>query len=165
MRSGPSAITGCSRVISRLRSSGTASRPMAYLVVAAVLIVCAFLALSGSQLGRWVRIVAGAIGCISAIWWMPFYPIWSLTYIALGVLVISALAAYGGKAEAVWQGLVLPSACRRATLPCPLKPPRMAGNLPCEGQRHPTRREQALNAQSTAHGPRRQGSSSRSGPQ
>lgn len=74
---------------------------MAYLVVAAVLIVSAFLVLSGSQLGRWVRIVADAIGCISAIWRMPFYPIWSLTYIALGVLVISALAAYGGKAEAV----------------------------------------------------------------
>jgi hypothetical protein len=72
-----------------------------YLVVAAVLIVSAFLVLSGSQVGRWVGIVAGAIGCISAIWWMPYYPIWSLTYIAIGVLVIYALAAYGGKAEAV----------------------------------------------------------------
>jgi hypothetical protein len=72
-----------------------------YLAVAAVLILCAFLVLSGSQVGRWAGIVAGAIGCISAIWWMPFYPIWSLTYIAIGVLVIYALAAYGGKAEAV----------------------------------------------------------------
>jgi hypothetical protein len=45
--------------------------------------------------------VAGAIGCISAIWWMPFYPIWSLTCIAIGGLVISALASYGGKAEGV----------------------------------------------------------------
>lgn len=42
-----------------------------YLVVAAVLIVCAFLALNRSQLGRWVGIVAGAIGCVSAIRWMP----------------------------------------------------------------------------------------------
>lgn len=71
-----------------------------YLVVAAVLIVCAFLVLSGSQVGRWVGIVAGAIGSISAIWWMPYYPIWSLTYIAIGILVIYALAAYGGRAEA-----------------------------------------------------------------
>jgi hypothetical protein len=31
---------------------------------------------------------------------MPFYPIWSLTCIAIGVLVISALASYGGRAEA-----------------------------------------------------------------
>ncbi len=70
-----------------------------YLVVAAVLIVCAFLVLSGSQVARWVGIAAAAIGCISAIWWMPYYPIWSLTYIAIGALVIYALAAYGGKAE------------------------------------------------------------------
>ena len=69
------------------------------LVVAAVLIVCAFLVLSGSQVARWVGIAAGAIGWISGIWWVPFYPVWSLTYIAIGVLVIYALAAYGGKAE------------------------------------------------------------------
>jgi hypothetical protein len=69
--------------------------------VAAVLIVCAFLVLNGSREGRWAGIVAGAIGCVSAIWWMPCYPIWSLTYIVLGALVIYALAAYGGNAEAV----------------------------------------------------------------
>jgi len=70
-----------------------------YLVVAAVLIVCAFLVLSGSQVGRWVGITAGVIACISAIWWIPYYPIWSLVYIALGALVIYALAAYGGEGE------------------------------------------------------------------
>ena len=70
-----------------------------YLVVAAVLIVCAFLVLSGSQVGRWVGITAGVIACISAIWWMPYYPIWSLAYIAIGALVIYALAAYGGEGE------------------------------------------------------------------
>ena len=71
-----------------------------YLIVAIVLLVCGFLVLTGSQLGRWVGIAAGAIGCISAIWWMPYYPIWSLTYIVIGALVIYALAAYGGEAEA-----------------------------------------------------------------
>jgi len=24
---------------------------------------------------------------ISAVWWMPYYPIWSLTYVALGAAV------------------------------------------------------------------------------
>jgi hypothetical protein len=67
--------------------------------VAAVLIVSSFLVLNRSQVARWVGIVAGAVGCISAIWWMPYYPIWSLTYIAIGALVIYALAAYGGKTE------------------------------------------------------------------
>ena len=66
--------------------------------MAVVLIVCAFLVLSGSQVGRCAGIVAGATGCI-AIWWMPCYPIWSLTCIALGVLAIYTLAAYRGNAE------------------------------------------------------------------
>jgi hypothetical protein len=34
---------------------------------------------------------------ISAVWWMPYYPIWSLVYITIGLLVIYALAVYGGK--------------------------------------------------------------------
>jgi hypothetical protein len=32
---------------------------------------------------------------------MPYYPIWSLTYSALGVIVIYALAAYGAPTETV----------------------------------------------------------------
>ena len=62
--------------------------------------MCAFLVLSGSHVGRWVGIAAGAIGWISAIWWMPYDPVWSLTYVAIGALVICALAADGGNAEA-----------------------------------------------------------------
>ena len=70
-----------------------------YLIVGIILILCSLAVLGRSPLGRWVGIAAGAIGAISAIWWMPYYPIWSLTYIALGVFVIYALAAYGAPAE------------------------------------------------------------------
>jgi hypothetical protein len=31
---------------------------------------------------------------------MPYYPIWSLTYVGIGALVMFALAVYGGEAEA-----------------------------------------------------------------
>ncbi len=34
------------------------------------------------------RVVAGAILAISAVWWIPYYPIWSLMYAGLGVLLI-----------------------------------------------------------------------------
>ncbi len=68
--------------------------------MAAALIMRAFLVLSGSRVDRWAGIVAGAMGCI-AIWRMPYYPICSLTYIALRVLAIYALSAYRGNAEAV----------------------------------------------------------------
>ena len=70
-----------------------------YLIVGIILILCGLAVMGRSQVGRWVGIAAGAIGAISAIWWMPYYPIWSLTYIALGVIVIYALAAYGGPVE------------------------------------------------------------------
>ena len=70
-----------------------------YLVVAAVLLVCAFLLFQGSQFARWIGVIAGAVAAISAVWWMPYYPIWSLTYIALGGLVIYALVAHGSRSE------------------------------------------------------------------
>lgn len=62
--------------------------------------MCAFLVLSGSHVGPGSGIAAGVIGWISAIWWMPYDPVWSLTYVAIGALVICALAADGGNAEA-----------------------------------------------------------------
>lgn len=68
-----------------------------WIVVAALLLLSAFLVVTGSQLGRWVGIVAGVVAAISAIWWMPYYPVWSLVYIGLAVLVVYALAAYGGR--------------------------------------------------------------------
>ena len=67
------------------------------LVVAVILILCAAAVMGGSEVGRWVGIVAAVIAAIDAIWWMPFYPIWGFTYIVLGVLVIYGLAVYGGK--------------------------------------------------------------------
>jgi len=68
-----------------------------YLIVAILLILSSVGVLSGSQFSRWFGIVAGAIMSISAVWWMPYYPIWSLIYITIGLLVIYALAVYGGK--------------------------------------------------------------------
>ena len=68
-----------------------------WLVVGIILILCALGVMARSQVSRWIGIFAGAVAAISAIWWMPYYPIWSLTYIGIGVLVVYALAAYGGR--------------------------------------------------------------------
>jgi hypothetical protein len=67
-----------------------------YLIVGIVLILSAFAVVTGSQIARWVGIVAGVVACITAIGWMPYYPIWSFIYVALGVMVIYGLSAYGG---------------------------------------------------------------------
>jgi hypothetical protein len=71
-----------------------------YFIVALILLAASVGVMTGSELSRWIGIVAGAVLAISAIWWMPYYPIWSLTYIGIGILVIYAMAAYGGR-EAV----------------------------------------------------------------
>jgi len=68
-----------------------------YFIVAIILIASSFGVIVGSQLSRWIGIIAGGILAISSIWGMPYYPIWSLTYIAIGALVIYALVAYGGR--------------------------------------------------------------------
>ncbi len=68
-----------------------------WLIVGIILILCAFGVMARSQVSRWIGIFAGAVAAISAIWWMPYYPIWSLTYIALGLFVVYALAAHGSR--------------------------------------------------------------------
>jgi hypothetical protein len=68
-----------------------------YFIVALILIGGSFGVLAGSQFSRWIGIIASGILAISAIWWMPYYPIWSLAYVAIGILVIYGLVVYGGR--------------------------------------------------------------------
>ena len=68
-------------------------------IVAAILIICGFAVIAGSNFGRWIGIIAAAIAGISAIWWMPFYPVWGFVYILLAFFVIYALAVYGGSRQ------------------------------------------------------------------
>lgn len=70
-----------------------------WLGVSAVLFFSGFAVMLRSQVARWVGIVAGALGAISAIWWMPYYPVWSLVYIGIGVLVVYGLVAHGQRDE------------------------------------------------------------------
>jgi hypothetical protein len=67
-----------------------------WLLVGIVLILAGFAVLQRSQLGRWIGIIAAVIGAITAMSWMPYFPVWALTYVFLAVLVIYALAAHGG---------------------------------------------------------------------
>jgi hypothetical protein len=66
-----------------------------WLIVGIVLIVCGAGVLARNQLSRWVGMFAGALAAVTAIWWMPYYPVWSFTYIILGVAVVYGLATHG----------------------------------------------------------------------
>jgi len=68
-----------------------------WLIVGAILIVSSVLLLVRSQFARWVGFIAAAIGGLSAMTWMPYYPVWSLIYVGMAVLVFYALAAHGGR--------------------------------------------------------------------
>jgi hypothetical protein len=68
-----------------------------WLIVGLILVLSSFLVVMRSQVGRWVGFFAAGIGALSAMTWMPYYPIWALTYVGVAVLVFYALAVYGGR--------------------------------------------------------------------
>jgi len=68
-----------------------------WLIVGIVLLACSFMVLSRSQFARWVGLIGAAIAAISAMAWMPYYPVWSLVYVGIALLTIYALAAHGGR--------------------------------------------------------------------
>jgi len=52
-----------------------------------------------AEIARWVGIIAASLGAISAMFAMPYYPVWSLRYVIIAVMVVYGLVAgYGGKA-------------------------------------------------------------------
>jgi hypothetical protein len=51
----------------------------------------------GGAFGRWFGIVVAGFGVIAAMLSIPAYPLWSLVLVALYLLVIFGLTAYGGK--------------------------------------------------------------------
>ena len=68
-----------------------------WLIVGLILITASFLVLVRSQFARWIGYLAATVGAVSAMAWMPYYPVWSLVYIGTSVLVFYALAKYGGR--------------------------------------------------------------------
>jgi hypothetical protein len=68
-----------------------------WLIVGAIMIIASLSLLVGSQFGRWIGIAAAAIAGLSAATWLPYYPVWSVIYIAMAVVVFYALTRYGGR--------------------------------------------------------------------
>jgi hypothetical protein len=70
-----------------------------WLITGVILIVAGALVLGPSdrpsaEVSRWVGIIAAALGAISAIFVMPYYPVWALIYIAIAIMVIYGLSAH-----------------------------------------------------------------------
>jgi hypothetical protein len=68
-----------------------------WLAVGILLVAAGFGVLSGSQWARWFGIVMAALAAISSMLWVYEFPIWSLLGVGISVMVIYALATYGGR--------------------------------------------------------------------
>ncbi len=65
--------------------------------IGAVEVLAALSIWRGGSFGRWFGIIVAGLGIVAAMLSIPAYPFWSLTLVALYVLVVYGLAAYGGK--------------------------------------------------------------------
>jgi hypothetical protein len=70
-----------------------------WLAVGIVLIAAGFAVIRGAQWARWVGIVAASIATMLFLPWIYYQPLWTILSVTLAVLVIYALAAYGGPRE------------------------------------------------------------------
>jgi hypothetical protein len=68
-----------------------------WIVVGVVLIIASFGIIARSQVSRWIGYIGAVVLGVSATFWLPYYPVWSLIYVAIAVLVFYALARYGGR--------------------------------------------------------------------
>lgn len=67
------------------------------LIIGVLQLFAAFSIWSGGAYGRWIGIITAGLGSISALLSIPGFPLWSLCVFFLSVLVVYALAVYGGQ--------------------------------------------------------------------
>ena len=67
-----------------------------WLIVGIVLLVTGFAVISGAEWARWVGMIAAGLAAITFLPWIYYQPFWTMLSVTLAILVIYALAAYGG---------------------------------------------------------------------
>ena len=60
-------------------------------------LLASFALLSGSEWGRWFGIAVAFLNAMGQLLFMPAYPLWAVTMLAVDIVIIYALAMYGGK--------------------------------------------------------------------
>ena len=69
------------------------------MVAGAVTLVSGLFVLTGSQIARWFGIAMAGLQGLAQLLMIQAYPFWSLCIFAMDLLVIYALAAYGGRRQ------------------------------------------------------------------
>jgi hypothetical protein len=81
-------------VFGDLRSWGWAT-----LVFGALQLIAAGGVLAGNQIARWFAVAIIGLNVIDQMFFLPAYPFWSLTIIAMDIVALYGLSAYGSRAN------------------------------------------------------------------
>ena len=68
-----------------------------WLAVGVVLILAGIAVVGGSEWARWFGIFVAAVAAITFLPWIYYQPLWTILSVTLAMLVIYALATYGGR--------------------------------------------------------------------
>jgi len=85
-------VAGARFVVGDLRAWG-----WTVLILGALQLLAAFGVMACSQFARWFGVVVLALNAIAQMAFIPSYPFWSLLIIAVDVVGLYALCAYGGR--------------------------------------------------------------------
>ena len=66
------------------------------LILGVLQLLAAFGIVGGSEAATWFGIGVAGLNAIGQLMWLPAYPLWALTMFAVDILIIYALAVYGG---------------------------------------------------------------------
>ncbi len=69
------------------------------LIIAVLQLIAAGGVLAGNQLARWYAVAVIALSAIDMMFFIPAYPFWALTIIAINVVALYGLCAYGSRAN------------------------------------------------------------------
>jgi hypothetical protein len=69
------------------------------LIIAALQLLAGVGVLMGNQAARWFAVVVVGLNAINQMFFIPAYPFWSLTIIAMDVVALYGLCAYGSRAN------------------------------------------------------------------
>jgi hypothetical protein len=69
------------------------------LILGVLLLIAAVGVLAGNQLARWFAVAVIGLNAIDQMFFIPAYPFWSLTIIAMDVVALYGLLAYGSRAN------------------------------------------------------------------
>jgi hypothetical protein len=67
------------------------------LIIAILQILAGVGVMAGNQLARWFAVAVVGLNAINQMFFLPAYPFWSLTIIAMDIVALYGLCAYGSR--------------------------------------------------------------------